>query len=62
MGKGQGAPRQSAQPAYTGLLGTPDRWRARGELVQQAGDRVGAGHGQLQGKDMPSPGIHAAGT
>jgi hypothetical protein len=34
----------------------------RGEPVQQAGDRVGGGHGQLQGKEVPSPGIHSAGT
>ena len=34
-----------------------------GELVDDGGDRVGAGHGQLQGKEVvPSPGSHSAGT
>ena len=34
-----------------------------GELVDDGGDRVGAGHGQLQGKEVvPSPGTHSAGT
>ena len=32
-----------------------------GELVQDGGDGVG-GHGQLQGKAVPSPGIQSAGT
>ena len=33
-----------------------------GELVDDGGDRVVAGHGQLQGKEVPSPGSHSAGT
>ena len=33
-----------------------------GELVCDGGDRVGAGHGQLQGKEVSSPGAHSAGT
>ena len=47
-----------------GLAGVEpgDLLAVRGELVQQAGDRVVAGHGQLQGKEVPSPGIHSAGT
>ena len=33
-----------------------------GELVDDGGDRVVAGHGQLQGKEVPSSGSHSAGT
>ena len=33
-----------------------------GELVHDGGGRVGAGHGRLQGKAVPSPGSHSAGT
>ena len=34
-----------------------------GELVDDGGDRVVAGHGQLQGKEVPpSPRSHSAGT
>ena len=32
------------------------------ELVQDGGNGVVAGHGQVQGKEVPSPGIHSAGT
>ena len=38
------------------LLGTG------GELVDDGGDGVVAGHGQLQGKEVPWPGTHSAGT
>ena len=33
-----------------------------GELVGDGGERVVAGHGQLQGKEVPSPRSHSAGT
>ena len=33
-----------------------------GELVGDGGDRVVAGHGQLQGNEVPSPRSHSAGT
>ena len=33
-----------------------------GELVRDGGDRIGAGHGQLQGNEVPSPRTHSAGT
>ena len=33
-----------------------------GELVHDGGDRVVAGHGQLQGNEVPSPRSHSAGT
>ena len=33
-----------------------------GELVDDGGDRVGVAHGQLQGKVVPSPRSHSAGT
>jgi hypothetical protein len=33
-----------------------------GELVHDGGDRVVAGHPQLQGKEVPSPRSHSAGT
>ena len=33
-----------------------------GELVDDGGDRVVAGHGQLQGEEVPSPRSHSAGT
>ena len=33
-----------------------------GELVGDGGDRVVAGHGQLQGKSVPPPRSHSAGT
>ena len=32
-----------------------------GELLQRRGDRV-VGHGQFQGWEGPSPGVHSAGT
>ena len=33
-----------------------------GELVDDGGDRVVAGHGHVQGKEVPPPGSHSAGT
>ena len=33
-----------------------------GELVHDGGDRVVTGHPQLQGKSVPSPRSHSAGT
>ncbi len=33
-----------------------------GELVDDRGDRVVAGHPQLQGKEVPLSGSHSAGT
>ena len=33
-----------------------------GELVGDGGDRVVAGHGQLQGRSVPPPRSHSAGT
>jgi hypothetical protein len=33
-----------------------------GDLVNNGGDRVVAGHPQLQGEEVPSPRSHSAGT